>query len=126
MRRRGRITSIERTNFTSCSYITGVNKYGQDYYDNNRSYNGSNGTYTYDYHTEPSITMKITLYETETEPTRWIEMDIRPAILKELGLTRVSAQRLAFIQKNNVGRKIDVEYSQNPEHIAFYDRLIFQ
>jgi hypothetical protein len=122
--RTARIMDIRRVNFTSCVVTQGIKKGKQSYYNNSPFFNGSNGTYSHDYETETSVIVKLCIYETPTSPKAYGEVDIRGTILAVTGKKKVSAQRLEFVKKNNIGRKVKVNFDPITQKLNFIDPII--
>lgn len=119
MRRKGRITKIERENVTISGITHGIKKEEQKYYDNSSRYHGSNGTYAHNFQTEPHIYMYVTMYENDEYESERIKIDIRDSILSQNGLERVSAKRLEDIQKNNVNKKVSFDWNPDTGSVTF-------
>ena len=109
--KKGRIVSIEKKEFHYATKIDGIKECEQSYYDNSDKYHGSNGTYMTDLGTEYSVEMKVVVYGNTKDENKTVTVDIRDDILKQNNMKRVSSKLLSEIQKQNVGNKVDLEYS---------------
>lgn len=108
---KGRIVSIEKKEIHSGTKIDGIKGYEQRKYDNSDKYYGSNGTYMTDLRTEYYVEMKVVVYGETKDENETVTVDIREDILKENNVKRVSEKLLENIKEQNVGRKVNVDYS---------------
>lgn len=108
---KGRIVSIEKKELHYGTKIDGIKGYEQGYYDNSDKYHGSNGTYITDLSTESSVEMKVVVYGKTPEENKTVTVDIRDDILQQNDMERVGKKLLSAIQEQNVGNKVNLEYS---------------
>lgn len=103
---KGRITKIEKEEFTSCLLTQKIKGKNQPYYDNSSKYNGSNGTYTSNYHTDYFVYLYLTIYEETLQDNQRVKIDIRDDILRVNNLKRISSKKMQQIINDNVGNKV--------------------
>ncbi|WP_347028254.1 hypothetical protein [Intestinibacter bartlettii] len=106
---KGRITKIEKEQFTSCSLTQNIKGKDQPYYDNSSKYNGSNGTYTSNYHTDYFVYLYLTIYGKQPESNQHVKIDIRQKILDKNNLKRISSKKINQIKNDNVGNKVSFD-----------------
>lgn len=114
---KGRITKIEKEEFTSCLLTQKIKVKNQPYYDNSSKYNGSNGTYTSNYHTDYFVYLYLTIYGETLQDNQRIKIDIREDILRVNNLKHISSKKMQQIINNNVGNKVSFDIIN--EHIVF-------
>ena len=119
---KGRITKIEKEEFTSCLLTQKVKSNNQPYYDNSPKYNGSNGTYTSNYHTDYYVYLHLTIYGETSQDNQRVKMDIRDDILRVNNLKRISSKKMQQIINDNVCRKVTFDIINR--HIIFDPNML--
>jgi hypothetical protein len=110
---KGRITRIEKSQFTTCELIQGIKKKDQHKFDNSNEYNGSGGSYSSNHITEYYVDLYLTIYGDGNEPDKRVAIDIRDTILQSNQIKKISAKKLKQIQDNNVGKKVKFNIEDN-------------
>ena len=119
---KGRITKIEKEEFTSCLLTQKVKSNNQPHYDNSPKYNGSNGTCTSNYHTDYYVYLHLTIYGETSQDNQRVKMDIRDDILRVNNLKRISSKKMQQIINDNVGRKVTFDIINR--HIIFDPNML--
>ena len=109
--KKARIVSIERKQSHIATRKDGIKKDKQSSFDNSDKYYGSNGTYMTNLKTQNYVEMKVVVYGDTKDENETVPVDIRNDILQENGKKRVSRKMLKKIQDENVGNKVDIDYS---------------
>lgn len=109
----GRITKIEKSQFTSCILTQDISGKEQSFYDNSNKFHGSNGSYTSNFNTEYSVDLYLTIYEKKSDDSKKVKIDIRKSILEYNNLKRISSEKIDQIINDNVGKKVTFNIINN-------------
>lgn len=123
MKRKGRITRIERENATYATITQGIKKDKQEIYVESNKYKGSNGSYLSNFKSEPHIYLYLCMYETEEYPKETIKIDIRETIINKNNIQKVSSQKLNSIKEKNVGKKVSFDWKDDGSISIDIDQL---
>ncbi|MBQ9143210.1 MAG: hypothetical protein IJX63_15695 [Lachnospiraceae bacterium] len=112
---KGRIVAVDFNVCRSVYLMQGIKKHSQKKYDG--YYPGGNGTYVTGGDYDSSIDVKVFLYDLG----RCITFDVKDYVLELNKRKRVSEQMVNKLQKNNVGKKIDVDIDGYSCNIPYHE-----